>query len=144
MSELATVSQPEQHGAVKHGALLLVPLIEANENVRPAFGNFIVSTTCFPELTLPIESVWPHADFGGLVDIVLTRASDPLSTAPILNNRIVNSGIYRVATQVMPGALTHFGPTRRRFTPHLEFVSKNGSAQPPTRKAVYLDLDEYQ
>jgi hypothetical protein len=126
----------------------LVPSKASNEGFQQAYGNFIVCTTSFPELTLPIETAVSgsqFADFASLTEVALVVKVGPANAVPINLSSIVNSSIYRVpATQSMPGALLDLDRGRPQFKPYLPFVGSLSSKAKPAKKTVHLDLDDYQ
>lgn len=95
-------------------------LVNVHDGLKQAYGNFILSTTSFPELTLPIEtsvSGSQFPDFAGLTNVVVVAKIGPAATPPLRLDRIVNSGIYRIpAPQLMPGALYDLSNYEDRVT----------------------------
>jgi hypothetical protein len=126
----------------------IIPAKESYRRVEQVCSNFFVSTTPFPELTLPIESTIPssqYSDLVGLIGVVVATQVGPASGFVIGLNRVVNSSIYRVpAAQIMPGTLFELDSSHSQFTPYLHFVGDVNSIVTPQKKTVYLDLDEYQ
>lgn len=119
---------------------------EQMTGIRQQCGNFTISTTTIPGLTMPLETTSPVLflpDFSNLTEICLLVSVGPATAVPV--NRVVNAGIYRVRKEEhLPGTLFDVGPHSPRFTPYLPFVAKPGSAPAPQRVAIHLDLDEYQ
>jgi hypothetical protein len=148
---LPSRNQQTSHGNNVVAAVIappIVPLQEIYQGVEHAWGNFTVESTSFPELTMPIETkiLGPRpSDLASLTGVVLlTQVGRTIGTVVGLN-RMVNSSVYRVlGIQLIPGTLLDVNPTPNRFTPHLQFVGEVGSTPTPTKKAIHLDLDEYQ
>jgi len=120
LAHARSVPDPDEVMAIVLCSPPIVPsdmlTVNVHDRLKQAYGNYIVSTTSFPELTLPIEtsvSGSQFSDFAGLTNIVVVANIGPAATPPIRLNRVVNSGIYRIpAPQLMPGALygiLHYG-----------------------------------
>jgi hypothetical protein len=94
--------------------------VSVHDGLKQAYGNFILSTTSFPELTLPIEtsvSGPQFPDFAGLTNVVLVAMLGPAATPPLRLNCVVNGGIYRIpGPQLMPGALYDLSNYEDRVT----------------------------
>ena len=87
----------------------IIPFAQGHGGLKEAFSNYVLSTTPFPELTLPLETAvsgprfW---EFASLTNVSVLLNVGPASAIPVNVGRVVNSSIYRVpGASLMPGTL---------------------------------------
>jgi hypothetical protein len=107
---LGNVPDSDEAGALlSWSPIVSSNLVNVRDGLKQTYGNFVLSTTSFPELTLPLETSVSGAqfpDFAGLTNVVVVAKIGSAAAPALPFNRIVNSGIYRVpAPQLMPGTL---------------------------------------